>query len=168
MIDLSKNIKSLETTLIIAVLKYATDKEHPLSAAKIALYLSNLSDEIYNIKTVFRKLRSICAVFENAEEESTEFASQMLAMAYGGFVRSVSTTQSEAGKKTKPQYKFYFEPLLKPDDMSKLCNMISSNHNLTSQEKEYYLAALHVTSSRNYMNSEEIEWDLPELPVRMD
>lgn len=163
--DYSKDIKSLETSYIIFVLKYATDEEHPLSAGEIALRMQKLTTEFHDTKTVLRKLRNMCILFEGAEEE-LELSARTLAMTYGGYVRSVSTTVSGDACNPKPQYKFYFEPFLMPSDVAMLCSSLDSNRYVAPSEKKHLQTTLQVLAPMRRIEDKEIQHYLPEEPTR--
>ena len=164
MSELSKDIKSLENSFIISVLKYATDEEHPLSAAEITARMQNLTTEFHDAKTVLRKLRSMCDVSEGTGED--EVPARAFALTYGGYVRSVSTTVSGNTKNPKPQFKFYFEPFLMQSDISMIYGSLASSRYLSAQAKDYLLSTLQVLTPGQRIEEKEIQHYLPEEPVR--
>ena len=161
--ELSKSLKSLETSFIISVLKYATDEEHPLSAKEIAIRMVRLTNELHDEKTILRKLRSICTLTEN-EAEETEPACRAFALTYGGYIRSITTTIDGTSK--KPQYKFYFEPFLLPSDISMIYSILACNRYLPPHEKEHLLSTLQVLAPEKRIINEDISSQLPTEPTR--
>ena len=165
MSDFTKEIKALENSFIVSVLKYATDEEHPLSAGEITARLKEITTERHDAKTVLRKLRNMCDLLESTEEVA-EPAAKAFVLTYGGYIRSVSTTVSGDTGNPKPQYKFYFEPFLMPSDISMICGMLASNRYLSPGEKEHLLSTLQVLTPKQRIEEKEMHLHLPEEPVR--
>lgn len=133
--DRAQQINQLEHTLIIFILKNLSSESNPLSAAKIADYMSSLTGEEHSDKTILRKLNHFLAVHENADENLINYA---IWLALGGHIVELSNKNKKGI--TKKQSRFYFKPLLTDSDLSMICGAIASNRYLSAQEKEYLLS----------------------------
>lgn len=158
--DEKKNtVNHLETTFIITVLKYCSSEEHPLSAGDIANRLVSITQEYHDPKTVLRKLQDICALLEEGDEKTCN----AFVLTYGGYV---CRTCPGDGKGKKPQYKFYFEPLLLPSDISMMQGAIASNRYIPPLEENYLLKTLELLAPEEPLTEEELDAYLPTVPSR--
>lgn len=129
-----KPINQLEHALIIFVLKKLSDREHPLSAPKIADYISHITGKDHIPKTIGRKLQQLISLQKNPEED---VVNNTLWLTFGGHIVEISNK----GKKniTKEQRQYYFQPLLNSSDLALVCGAITSNRYLMDSEKSYLL-----------------------------
>lgn len=129
-----KQISQLEHALIIFVLKKFSDREHPLSAPKIADYISEITGEEHIARTIRRKLQHLATLQETSEES---LINNTLCLTFGGHIVEVSNKGKMNIKKEQCQY--YFQPLLNSGDLALICGAITSNRYLTDSEKNYLL-----------------------------
>ena len=129
--DRSKFLTQLEIPLLMFILKKLSCKDHPLSAGKIANYLNLLTKEEHSEKTILRKLKNLCMLQGNPEDE---IVNNTLFLTFGGYVVEVTCGDR------RTQSRFYFSPLLDAGDLALICGTIASNRYLTPQEKAYLLS----------------------------
>ncbi len=170
-------INSLETSFLMTALKYCTNEAHPLSASEIASAMSafshkdEYSDDIrgHSSKTILRKLRYIV---ELLEDDSIDYSSTRNAfiLAYGGTV-CCSTPKSERAKPSKtckPQYKYYFKPLLSKDAITTLYGAIASNRYISDTDAAFIYQNLRLLSPATLIDPTKINGidsahDLPKI-----
>lgn len=141
--DRSKQMTQLELAFIVFILKKLSSKEKPLSAAKIAEYISWLTNDEHSEKTILRKLKMLSSIQQNPDET---LVNNTLWLTFGGNIVEVSNENKK--NITKKQSQFYFNPLLNESDLSLVCGAITSNRYLSASEKEYLLAReMTLTSS---------------------
>lgn len=132
--DRAKLLSQLEHVLIVFVLKKFSDREHPLSAPKIAEYISEITGEEHISRTIRRKLQELTTPQQSSDEN---VISNTLWLTFGGHIIVISNK----GKKevTKEQRQYYFQPLLNSGDLALVCGSITSNRYLLDSEKNYLL-----------------------------
>ena len=139
--DRSKILTQLEIPLLMFILKKLSHKDHPLSANKIADYLNLLTHHVHSEKTILRKLKNLCLLQRN---EDDELINNTLFLTFGGYVVEII---NNSPTKKYSQSRFYFSPLLDASDLALICGTITSNRYLTPQEKAYLLSREQTLSS---------------------
>lgn len=140
----SKYIDKLEHSFIIFILKKLSHKDSPMSAAKIANYMSYLTGEDHAEKTILKKIRAICALQSDSKDHILE---NTLWLTFGGAIIEVSNMEKKGIK--KKQSRFYFQPLMHQSDLALVCGSISSNRYLSDSEKTYLISREMTLSSLN-------------------
>ena len=164
-------LTQLEITFLIFLLKKLSSAQKPLSARKLANYMSSLTGEEHSEKTILRKLKKLC-LLQNDPDDT--LISNTLFLTFGGTVEE-STNLSSGSDSKKVQTKYYFKPLLDASDIAMICGTITSNRFLSQKEKDYLLSRQHtltVFDGGEEINGAEMEeqaffpTELPEKPLR--
>lgn len=155
--DYKSIINSLETSFMMAVLKYCTDYDHPLSAGEIASAMSHIThkSEYYDTnasghspKTILRKLRYIISLLDDNLDEYADTRNAFI-LTYGGYV---CCNSSLADFSSRAQQKFYFEPLLNKNDLSTIYGAVASNRYISTKDAESIQQTLHLLSPKELVN----------------
>ena len=152
----------LEMPIIVYILKKCSSKEKPLYASEIGRYMEMITQEKHNTKNMQRKLKKLCLLQNDADEE---IVSNTLFLTFGGCVVEVTNENTPNIKKIQTRY--YFKPLLDTSDVALICGAITSNRYLTPQEKKYLLTreqTLSLCSDTAESIAQIKEYFTPQLP----
>ncbi|MBQ7924936.1 MAG: WYL domain-containing protein [Lachnospiraceae bacterium] len=179
--EAEKHISRLHPVLILFILKYCSDYEHPLNPPAVTERLNILTCTRHDVKTVTRCLEDLYALNamdgldkvlnrKTTNEESPEQPGQpprklprkvlenlekSYALTFGGYI-CLSESQKNG---------YYFEPYITAADMHTLQGTIRSNRYISAVDKEYLHSVLDQAAPQTSITDADF---IPHLPVSPD
>jgi hypothetical protein len=163
-------LNQLTTMLIAAVLRYNTDKEHPMGNSEIAKKISDITDQYFDSKIVDRHLKYITELTNIATSKSnsststpsqqtqpsqkatissltqTEAKKRLNAVTsvIGGYIRCQNANKTPKNKDAANLKKvYYYDPLINESEYNLIKGALTSNRYIQQAEKCYLSDALH-------------------------
>ena len=122
-------LNKLYPILIMFVLKYCSDENHPMNPPLIVEYLASITSITPDVKTITRCLDTLYSLYslDSIPEESKQNLSQIYQMSFGGRLR----------KSDKKLNSYYFVPLTSKTTFTALDSIVISNKCISEDEKIY-------------------------------
>ncbi|MBQ7933747.1 MAG: WYL domain-containing protein [Lachnospiraceae bacterium] len=156
--EIEKHFNRLHPILIIFILKYCSDYEHPLNPPAVAERLANLTGTHHDIKTVTRCLEDLYTLTATdvVSAEICENLEKGYALTFGGYIC--------VSEKKKNGY--YFEPHITPSDIHTLQGTIASNRYISAQDRDYLQGILEQTAPQTCITDSYFTEKLPDTTER--